>query len=128
MFQAQLIHDPESAVAKTLEQSILKLNALMKTGNADTKWGHNISHACKDLDEQYQHDFIRYLANPGGFTQEGDSNQQIEDIITKSIPSEGRAFIPEDLEQQYTCVKEGDNFNILVENISNYEKDEKNPV
>jgi hypothetical protein len=128
MFTAQLIHDPESAVAKTLDQSILKLNAMMKNGNADTRWSHNITNSAKDLDEKYHHDFIRYLANPGGFTQEGNSNQQLEDMISKSLPDDAKAFIPEDLEQRYTSVQQGDNFNILVENISlNDEEDEKNP-
>ena len=39
MFAAQIIHDPENAVAKTLEQAILKLDALNKMGNAQARWG-----------------------------------------------------------------------------------------
>ena len=127
MFSAQLIHDPESAVAKTLDQAVLKLDALMKQGNADTKWGYNISNACKDLDEKFHHDFIRYLANPGGVTQSGNANQEIEDLIAKTLPDDAKAFIPGDLQQRYTSVQEGDNFNILVENLSINEDDEKHP-
>lgn len=131
MFSAQLIHDPESAVATNLEQSILKLNALMKAGNNDTRWEYNISNAAKDLEEQYHADFIRYLANPAGYKTEntGNINQEIEQHILKSMPEEGKATIPADLEQRYTCVKSGNDFNILVENISlnEEEHDEKHP-
>jgi len=130
MFSAQIIHDPESAVAKTLPQAIQKLDALMKRGNANSRWGHNISNSAKDLEEVYHHDFIRYLANPAGYTQNGNCNQQIEDMITKTIPPEGKAFIPEDLEQRYTSVKKGSNYDILVENLTleDSSDDEKNPL
>ena len=125
MFAAKLIHDPEEAVAKTLDQAILKLDALMKKGHADTKWGHNISHAAKDLEETYQQDFIRYLANPAGYAPDGTINQDIEDMMT--IPDEGKAFIPEELEQRYTITRKGTDFDILVENV-HPDEDEKNPM
>ena len=128
MFSAQLIHDPEQAIAKTLDQAILKLNALMKKGHADTKWGHNISHSAQDLEEKYHHDFIRYLANPAGYTAQGSVNQDIEDMVSKTLPEEGRAFVPEELEQRYTLSRKGGEFNILVENIKPDEDDEKNPL
>jgi hypothetical protein len=129
MFSAQIIHDPESAVAKTLSQAIQKLDALMRCGNAAKQWGHNISHSAKDLEEVYHHDFIRYLANPAGYTQDGNTNQQIEDMITKTIPQEGKAFIPKDLKQRYTSVQKGCNYDILVENLplEDSSDDEKNP-
>ena len=129
MFTAQLLHDPEQAVAKTLDQAILKLNALMKKGHADTKWGHNIAHSAKDLEQKYQHDFIRYLANPAGYTQQGSVNQDIEDMILKTLPEEGRAFVPKELEQTYTISRKGNDFDILVENLkSGDEDDEKRPI
>jgi hypothetical protein len=129
MFSAQLLHDPEQAVAKTLEQAILKLNALMKKGHADTKWGHNITHAAQHLEEKYQHDFIRYLANPAGYTQQGDINQKIEDSILKTLPENGRAFVPEELKQRYTMSRKGADFTILVENLTldDNSDDEKSP-
>ena len=126
MFTSQLIHDPEQAVAKTLDQAILKLNALMKKGHADTKWGHNISHSAKDLEEKYQHDFIRYLANPAGYTMQGSVNQDIEDMILKTLPEEGLAFVPKELEQTYTISRKGGDYDILVQNVQN-DDDEKIP-
>ena len=134
MFSAQLIHDPEEAVAKTLDEAILKLNALMKKGHADTQWGHNIAHSAKDLEEKYQHDFIRYLANPAGYTQQGSVNQDIEDMIVKTLPEEGKAFVPEELEQTYTISRKGADYDILVQNVQNLniksvdEDDEKRPI
>jgi hypothetical protein len=129
MFSAQLIHDPEEAVAKTLDEAILKLNALMKKGHADTQWGHNIAHSAKDLEEKYQHDFIRYLANPAGYNAKGSVNQEIEDHVVKTIPPEGRAVVPQELMQRYTLKQNGVDFDILVENVPENEEDddEKRP-
>ena len=127
MFAAKLIHDPEEAVAKTLDQAILKLDALMKKGHADTKWGHNIAHSAKDLEEKYHHDFIRYLANPAGYSQQGNVHQEIENMVVKTIPDEGKAFVPEELEQRYTLTRKGGDFDILVENV-HPDEDEKNPI
>ena len=125
MFATQILHDPETAVAKTLEQAILKLDALNKMGNAQAKWGHNISNSCKDLSEEYHHDFIRYLANPGGYTQTNDLNQQIEEMILKDLPQEASTEIPEDLEQTYTITKKGDEYTILVENVTYSDNDDE---
>ena len=128
MFAAKLRHDPEGAVAKTLDQAIEKLNALMKMGNADIKWGYNISESCKDLEEQYQHDFIRYLANPGGFTPVGNINQEIEALNLKTIPDDGKAGIPDDLVQTYTFTPCGQDFEVLVTNSTDAaQDDEKHP-
>jgi hypothetical protein len=124
MFATQIIHDPETAVAKTLEQAILKLDAMNKMGHAQAKWGHNISNSCKDLPEEYHHDFIRYLANPGGYTQTSDLNQQIEEMILKDLPKEASTNIPDDLEQTYTITKKGDEYTILVENVNSDNDDD----
>ena len=129
MFAAQLRHDPERAVAKTLDQAIEKLDALMKMGNADVKWGYNISESCKDLEEQYHHDFIRYLANPGGFSKT-DSKicDEIEALNLKAIPDEGKAGIPDDLLQTYTFTPSGQDFEVLVTNSTDAaQDDEKHP-
>ena len=132
MFAAQIIHDPESAVAKTLEQAILKLDALNKMGNARARWGHNISNSCKDLPEEFHHDFIRYLANPGGYEQTSNLNQELEDMVLKELPPEASTTIPEELEQTYTVTKKGNEYEILVENVKpgsdDDEHDEKNPL
>ena len=130
MFAAQIIHDPEHAVATTLEHAILKLDALNKMGNAQARWGHNISNSCKDLPEEYHHDFIRYLANPGGYAQTNDDfNQSLEKLILKDLPPEASTHIPEDLQQTYTLTKKGDDYQIVVENVKdsddNDEHDEK---
>ena len=124
MFATQILHDPETAVAKTLEQAIMKLDAMNKMGNAQARWGHNISNSCKDLPEEYHHDFIRYLANPGGYTQTSDLNQQIEDMILKDLPQEASTQIPDDLEQTYTITKKGDEYTILVENVTYSDNDD----
>ena len=125
MFAAQIIHDPESAVAKTLEQTILKLNAMNKMGNAEARWGHNISHSCKDLPEEFHHDFVRYLANPGGYTVTGNLNEELENMILKDLPAEASTEIPEELLQTYTITKKGDQYEILVQNVSEDTHDEK---
>jgi hypothetical protein len=128
MFSTQILHDPENAIARTLEHSILKLNALIKMGNAQARWGYNISNSCKDLPEEFHHDFIRYLANPGGYTQTSNLNQEIEDLILKDLPSEASTEIPEDLEQTYTFTKKGNEYRVVVENVkpcSDDEHDEK---
>jgi len=129
MFAAKLRHDPEGAVAKTFDQAIEKLDALMKMGNADTRWGYNISNAAKDLEEQYHHDFIRYLANPGGFTK-ADSTlcDELEALNVKSIPDEGKAGIPDDLMQTYTFIPTGQDFEVIVTNSTDAaQDDEKHP-
>ena len=129
MFAAKLRHDPAGAVAKTLDQAVEKLNALMKMGSADVKWGYNISESCKDLEEKYQHDFIRYLANPAGFSQT-DSKlcDEIEALNLKEIPAEGQAGIPEDLVQTYTFTPSGQDFEVLVTNNTDAaQDDEKHP-
>jgi hypothetical protein len=130
MFAAQILHDPENAVAKTLEHAILKLNALMKQGNADGRWGRNLAHSTMHLEEKYHHDFIRYLANPAGYKAEGNIGQELEDIAAKTLPDEAKATIPSDLVQTYTLTRKGTDFDIVVENLKNtdLEDDEKNPV
>lgn len=129
MFTAQLLHDPEQAVATTLDQAILKLNSLMKKGHADTKWGFNIYNAAKDLKENFHHDFIRYLANPAGYSAGGSINQEIENMILKTMPDEGKAIIPDDLQQRYVFSRKGDDYDILVQNVAESDEidDEKHP-
>lgn len=130
MFAAQILHDPENAVAETLEQAIQKLDALMKQGNADARWGHNLAHSAKHLDEKFHHDFIRYLANPAGFIADGGTiGQEVEDIAEKTLPPEAKAIIPNDLEQTYTLTRKGTDYDIVVENMkkTDLEDDEKNP-
>ena len=125
MFASKLRHDPVSAVATTLDQAIEKLHALMKMGNADVKWGFNISESCKDLEEKYHHDFIRYLANPAGYTQDQKFCNEIEAINLKSIPKEGTASIPEDLIQTYTFNQSGQDFDVIVTNNTDDAQDDE---
>jgi len=125
MFASQLRHDPVSAVATTLDQAIEKLHALMQMGNADIKWGFNISESCKDLEEKYHHDFIRYLANPAGYTQDQKFCNELEAINLKSIPQEGAAGIPDDLLQTYTFTKSGQDFEVLVTNNTDDAQDDE---
>ena len=61
-----LLHDPEYFVARSLDQAISKLHRLNELSNHRDDWGRNIYLATKDLEEKYQEDFIRYLANPAG--------------------------------------------------------------
>ena len=124
MFAAQIIHDPENAVAKTLEQAILKLNAMNNMGNAEARWGHNISNSCKHLPEEFHHDFIRYLANPGGYTQTSNLNEELEKLIVKDLPEEAGAAIPEDLQQTYSITKKGNEYDIIVENVKDSGSDD----
>ena len=123
MFAAKLRTDPVSTTAKTLDQAVMKLDALMKMGNADTKWGFNISNAAKDLEEKYHHDFIRFLANPGGYKGNNEVAKELETMNAKSIPAEGQAAIPEDLLQTYSFTQNGDDFDVMVTNAD--EDDEK---
>ena len=124
MFAAKIIHDPENATAKTLEQAIMKLDALNRQGNAQARWGHNIAISGQDLPEEFHHDYIRYLANPGGYTQTSNLNQELEDLILKDLPAEASTSIPEDLLQTYTITKKGNDFQILVENVKPQDDDD----
>jgi hypothetical protein len=126
---SQLIHDPESYVAKTLDQAIQKLAKLNEYYNAVSRWGQNIYLASKDLEEKYQEDFIRYLGNPASFDP-ANTGAAIESAVAAKIPANGRNEVDPNYVQTYTLVhnKNGRDFDVLVTNGEKPEPDdEKHP-
>jgi hypothetical protein len=127
---AQLIHDPERYVAKTLDQAIQKLARLNEYTRANDSWGQNIYLASKDLEEKYQSDFIRYLANPASFRPTKGSDE-IERAVSRELPKNGQNVVDPNYVQTYTLTrnKNGRDFGVLVTNgvPSEDEHDEKVP-
>ena len=111
----KLIHDPEFFVAKTLDDAISKLHRLNELSNHRDDWGRNIYMATKDLEEEYQEDFIRYLANPAGVT--GNIGDQIEKQEISNF-SERHPKIDENLVQTYTLssTKKSNEYTVTVTN------------
>ena len=113
---AQLIHDPEHYVARTLDEAIQKLARLNEVYNANQRWGDNIYLASKDLEEKYQCDFIRYLANPASF--EPTDGSGIEKMVSNELPECGQNVPDPSYVQTYTMVrnKNGRDFDVMVTN------------
>ena len=95
----KILHDPEHFEAKTLDESIQKLHCLNSASHHVDDWGKNIYLASKDLDEKFQEDFIRYLANPAGVS--GTVGKEIEKNELKNL-SEEHPTIDYNTRQKYT--------------------------
>ena len=120
----KLLHDPEYFVAKTLDEAIQKLHRLNEVSNHRDDWGRNIYLATKDLEEKYQEDFIRYLANPAGVT--GNIGNEIEKMEIQNL-SDRHPQIDPNLLQTYTLssTKNNNEYTVLVTNYTESDDDEK---
>jgi hypothetical protein len=100
---------------------------LNEVSNHRDDWGRNIYLSSKDLEEEYQEDFIRYLANPAGVT--GTIGEEIEKIELENL-SEEHPTIDYNLRQKYTlCSSKNKNeYTVTVTNISDSSDDEKTPL
>ena len=121
----KLLHDPEYFVAKTLDDAIQKLHRLNEVANHRDDWGRNIYLATKDLEEKYQEDFIRYLANPAGVTG-NINNNEIEKMELENL-SDRHPKIDPNLLQTYTLssTKNNNEYTVLVTNHIESDDDEK---
>ena len=64
-----LFRDPHSYKAETFDQAVVKLEKLIEqSSNPAADWAENIISATVNLKEEYQEEFIRYLANPANCT------------------------------------------------------------
>ena len=111
-------------MAKTLDDAIGKLNRLNEIANHRDDWGRNIYLATKDLDEKYQEDFIRYLANPAGVT--GTMGAEIEKIEVANL-SERHPRIDPELLQTYTLssTKNNNEYTVTVTNNTDSDDEKK---
>ena len=62
----------------------MKLEKLIQISSGADEWGPNILAASKDLQPQYQEQFVRYLANPSGakgnFTMKASTPKELENL------------------------------------------------
>lgn len=119
-----LNRDPLSYVAKTFDQAVMKLEKLIQMSSGADEWGPNILAASKDLQPQYQEQFVRYLANPSGakgnFTMKASTPKELENL------QESNPNINFQQKQKTTVIKrQGDVTYLLVESDNESEDDEK---
>ena len=121
-----LYRDPHAFVAKTFDQAVMKLEKLIEIGSGTDTWGPNILSATKDLEPQYEEQFIRYLANPSGcagnFVMKNQISNAEQDKLKVTHP-----HVDFDKPQRTTVVKTQGNVQYLVVESDNESDDEKLP-
>ena len=112
----KLLHDPENYPAKTFDEAVQKLFELNKISNHRDDWGNNIHLATKDLKEEFQEKFIRYLANPAGFESNEKLCKEMEALEVSQLGPDHPTIDMERL-QRYTLTRiEANEYSVVVEN------------
>ena len=120
-----LLHDPEHYQAETFDQAVQKLFHLNKLSHTRDDWGRNIYLSTKDLKEEFQEKFIRYLANPAGFKPNAKLCNEMEALEVSQLGPE-HPTVDMDQMQRYTLKQTKTNeYTVVVENVES--DDEKTP-
>ena len=119
-----LLHDPDNFEATSFDQAVQKLHQLNQLSHHRDDWGKNIYLATKDLKEEFQEKFIRYLANPAGFKPNAEFCKEVEALEIKNLTLE-HPQIDMDVPQKYVLKKtKANEFTVVVTNADSSD-DEK---
>ena len=120
-----LLHDPENFEAETFDQAVQKLFQLNQLSHTRDDWGRNIYLATKNLKEEFQDKFIRYLANPAGFKPNEEICQEMEKLEVSKFSSD-HPSVDMDRLQRYTLKQTKKNeFTVIVENADDDSEDDE---
>ena len=111
--------------AETFDQAVQKLFELNKVSHTRDDWGRNIFLATKDLKEEFQEKFIRYLANPAGFKPNEKLCAEMEALEVSQLGPE-HPTVDMDKMQRYTLKQSKKHeYTVLVENVNVEEEDDE---